>query len=361
MSVSTASAVGVEASEVAPPPKARRRRRSAARRREGIAGWLFVAPAMTILVLFLFIPILLAAYVSLTKWNGVSNPLSGGAKWIGLDNYKNLISQDSLTRLNFATAVRNNFYFVLFTVPLQTGLALFLAVVVNNRVLKGKGFFRTAYYFPSITSSIAVTLVFIFLFQGGGAVNRMLSFVGIDGPNWLISTDGIFHNVLSLFGVHNPPGWAQHEFFSLTVWEWLAGPSVGMSVVIILCAWTTSGTFMLMFLAALQNVSEEVEEATEIDGATPWQRFRLVTLPMLRPTLLLVLTLGLISTWQVFDQIFLLGPNNQTVMTPAYLSYQLSFQNSAFGTGAAIAFLIFLLIVALSTLQRRFLPEDIES
>jgi multiple sugar transport system permease protein len=361
VSVSTASAVRTEANAVAPTKASRRRRKAAVRGREGIAGWLFVAPAMTILTLFLLIPILLALYVSFTKWNGVSNPLSGGAKWLGLDNYKNLLTQDSLTRLNFATAVRNNFYFVLFTVPLQTGLALFLAVVVNNRMLKGKGFFRTAYYFPSITSSIAVTLVFIFLFQGGGAVNRLLSFVGIDGPNWLITTNGIFHNILSLFGVHHPPAWAQHQFFSLSVWDWLAGPSVGMAVVIILCAWTTSGTFMLMFLAALQNVSEEVEEASEIDGATPWQRFRLVTLPMLRPTLLLVLTLGLISTWQVFDQIFLLGPNNQTVMTPAYLSYQLSFQNSAFGTGAAIAFLLFALIVVLTYLQRRFLPEDIES
>ena len=118
---------------------------------------------------------------------------------------------------------------------------------------------------------------------------------------------------------------------------------------------------MLMFLGALQGVSEEVDEATEIDGATAWQRFRLVTLPMLRPTLLLVLTLGLISTWQVFDQIFLFGPNNRTVLTPAYLSYQLSFNNSSFGLGAAIAFLLFTLIVLLSWLQRRLLPEDIES
>jgi multiple sugar transport system permease protein len=118
---------------------------------------------------------------------------------------------------------------------------------------------------------------------------------------------------------------------------------------------------MLMFLAALASISEDIGEAAEIDGASPWQRFRYVTLPMLRPTLLLVLTLGLIGSWQVFDQIFLLGPNNTTVSTPAYLSYQLSFQNSAFGVGAAIAFLLFMLIVLLSWAQRRFLPEDVES
>jgi multiple sugar transport system permease protein len=259
------------------------------------------------------------------------------------------------------TSVRNNFYFVLFVVPLQTALALFLAVLVNNNFLKAKGFFRTAFYFPSVTSSIAITLVFIFLFQGSGAINKLLSFIGIHGPNWLISTNGVFHNVLGIFGVHSAPGWANHQVLSLSLWDWLAGPSVGMCVVIILCIFTTSGTFMLMFLAALQSISEEVDEAAEIDGATPWQRFRLVTLPMLRPTLLLVLTLGLIGSWQVFDQIFLLGPNNQTVSTPAFLSYQLSFQNSAFGVGAAIAFLLFVLIVGLSWLQRRFLPEDVES
>ena len=233
------------------------------------------------------------------------------------------------------TAVRNNFYFVLFVVPLQTALSLFLAVLVNNKLLKGKSFFRTAFYFPSVTSSIAITLVFIFLFQGSGAVNGLLKFFGISGPNWTIDTGGVFHQVAGLFGVDSAPGWAQHQLFSLSIWNWLAGPSVGMCVLIILCIWTTSGTFMLMFLAALQNISEDVEEASEIDGASAWQRFRLVTLPMLRPTLLLVLTLGLIGTWQVFDQIFLIGKNNPAAITPAYLSYQPSFQNQAFGIGAA--------------------------
>jgi multiple sugar transport system permease protein len=360
--LSTPAVVVAEETALGAPPSGNRRRRARRiRSGQGVAGWLFVSPAMVILALFLFLPIVLALYVSFTKWDGLTNPLSGGAKWIGFDNYRTLISDDTLTRLNFMTAVRNNFYFVVFVVPIQTALALFLAVLVNDRLLKGKGFFRTAFYFPSVTSSIAITLVFIFLFQGSGAVNKLLSFIGVHGPNWLISTNGLFHNLLGMVGVRTAPGWARHQFLSLSVWDWLAGPSVGMCVVIVLCVFTTSGTFMLMFLAALQNIAEEIDEATEIDGATAWQRFRLVTLPMLRPTLLLVLTLGLIGSWQVFDQIFLLGPNNQTVSTPAYLSYELSFQNSAFGVGAAIAFLLFLLIVVLSWLQRRFLPEDIES
>lgn len=108
--------------------------------------------------------------------------------------------------------------------------------------------------------------------------------------------------------------------FNLSLWEWLSGPSVAMTVIIILVVWTTSGTFMLLFIAALQNIGEEIDEASELDGASPWQRFRYVTLPMLRPTMLLVLTLGLIGTWQVFDQIYLTG-NNPATVTPAYLSY----------------------------------------
>jgi multiple sugar transport system permease protein len=237
-------------------------------------------------------------------------------------------------------------------VPLQTGLALFLAVLLNNRFLRGRSYFRTAFFFPSVTSSIATTLVFLFLFSGGGAVNQLLGVVGVHGPNWTADSRGVFHQAVRVVGVDSAPGWAQHEFFNLSWWDWFAGPSIAMVVIITLVVWTTSGTFMLMFLAGLQNVNEEVLEASEVDGATAWQRFRLVTLPMLRPTLILVLTLGVISTWQVFDQIYLTG-NNPATITPAYLSYNQSFQNSAFGIGAAIAFLLFALIILLAALQRR--------
>jgi multiple sugar transport system permease protein len=136
---------------------------------------------------------------------------------------------------------------------------------------------------------------------------------------------------------------------------------VGMCVLIIMLTWTTSGSFMLMFLAALQTISEDMDEAAAVDGATGWKLFRHVTLPMLRPTVVLVITLGLIGTWQVFDQVYVMGPNNQTIRTPAYFSYTESFSNSAFGVGAAVAFLLFLLIVVLTVLQRKVLPEDIES
>lgn len=365
MTASTSTVAPATTTPVA--TRALRKRRRAARggsgRSSALAGWLFVGPAFLILLIFLVIPILMAFYVSLTNWTGLTSPFDKSVHLVGVENYRKLLtSEGGLTHVSFMTAVRNNFYFVLLTVPLQTGLALFLAVLVNNKRLKGKGFFRTAFYFPSITSSIAISVVFIFLFQGGGTVNTILNFLGIKGPNWIIDTRGVFWQFLRIFGVSNEPGWAKHPFLGLTLYDWLSGPSVGMCVIIILCVWTTSGTFMLLFLGALQQISDEVDEASELDGATAWQRFRYVTFPMLRPAVALVVTLGLIGTWQIFDQIFIFGPSNQSVITPAYMSYQQAFGgNAAFGVGAAIAFLLFVLIIVMNAVQRRVFKEDIES
>jgi multiple sugar transport system permease protein len=354
MSATSAPPSSAVAAVTAPP---RRRRR---RNRQAVAGWLFVSPAVLGLLIFLVVPILLALYVSFTSWDGLSSPFhGGGAKFNGLHNYRALLTRDALTRQNFSVSLRNNFWFVVFVVPTQTVLSLVLAVLVNQKFLKGKSFFRTAFYFPSITSSVAITLLFIFLFQGSGAVNAVLKVLGIKGPNWFADSRGLFHVMLSGVGVTSAPHWAQHKVFSQTIWDWFSGPSIAMLVIVILVIWTTSGTFMLMFLAALQNISEDIDEATEIDGASPVQRFWRVTVPMLRPAVLLVLTLGLIGTWQVFDQIYLTG-NNPATVTPAFLSYSTSFTNSNFGVGAAIAFLLFILITTLSTLQRRLIKEKID-
>src|ERR1035437_4080337 len=337
----------------------KKRRRSVVKRGQNLYGWIFVSPALAILVIFLAVPIILALYISFTNWSGITSPFASAVHFVGLKNYKTILTEPGLSQQNFGTAVRNNFYYVIFVVPLQTALALWLAVLVNNKFLKGKGFFRTAFYFPSVTSSIAITTVFIFLFSGTGVVNRFLKLFGIAGPNWIYDQRGIITTILASFGVHNPPSWANFQILGLSLWNWFSGPSFGMCVIIILAVWTTSGTFMLFFLAALQNISEEAEEASEIDGPTPWQRFRYVTFPMLRPVVLLVATLGFIGTWQVFDQSFLTGPGNPTMVTPAFLAYQVSFSDFAFGEGAAIAFVLFGLIVVLTLLQRKFVKEDL--
>jgi multiple sugar transport system permease protein len=336
----------------------RRSGRSRLHRGENVFGWLFVSPSVAILVVFMVIPIFLALYVSFTNWSGLTSPFSHSVQLVGLTNYRTLITTPGLYQTDFGTSIRDNLYFFLFTVPLQTALALWLANLVNNKLLRAKGFFRTAFYFPSVTSSIAITIVFIFLFQGDGVVNSILGWVGVKGPDWVYDQSGVFTNILNGLGVSSP-GWGNHMFIGLSLWNWLAGPSVGMCVLIILLVWTTSGTFMLFFLAAMQTIGEEVDEATAIDGATAWQRFRLITLPLLRPALVLVVTLGFISTWQIFDQVVLLGPQNPTTITPSYFAYQVSFQDSNFGAGAAVAFLLFCLIIFLTVLQRRFIKEDL--
>ncbi len=142
-------------------------------------------------------------------------------------------------------------------------------------------------------------------------------------------------------------------------WDWLAGPSVAMSAFILMAVFTTSGTFMLLFIAGLQNIGADVQEAAMMDGANGWQRFWRVTLPQLKPVLFTVLTLGLIGTWQVFDQIYTgtQGGPGKTTLTPAYLSYSSAFLSQQWGQGAAIAFVLFVIIVALTILQRFVLRD----
>lgn len=324
------------------------------------AGWLFTLPMIVILGLFLVVPVLMALYVSLTSWTGRGSPFDpANAPLVGAKNYLTLFTVDGLTRRDFMTSLGNTFWYVLFVVPLQTVTALLLALVVNQKLLRGRGFFRTAFYFPSVTSSIAITTVFLFLFSGTGAVNAFLNLFGIRGPNWFSEPKGLGHIVFGWFG-QDDPGWAQGEILGRTLWEWLSGPSVAMTVLILLAVWTTTGTFMLMFLAALQDLPEEVEEAAALDGANWWQQLTMVTVPQLRPAIFLVVTLGLIGTWQVFDQIYVTGGGSpaKTTLTPAFLSYAASFQQNNWGIGTAIAFIVFLIIVTLTWVQRRVLAED---
>lgn len=322
-------------------------------------GWAFITPAIIIIGVFLVLPILLALWVSFSDWNGLGSPI-GNSEFVGGDNYGEVLVEPGLAQRDFGTSLRNNVYYVLLVVPLQTALALFLAVQVNRRILRGKGFFRTAFYFPSVTSSIAITTIFIFLFTASGAVNTVLAWFGINGPNWFADPRGVIHLILGAFGVTEPPpALEEGGFLGVTWWGWLSGPSVAMCVIIILAVFTTSGTFMLLFLAGLQNIGAELEEAATMDGAGPWRTFFSVTLPLLKPTLFTVLTLGLIGTWQVFDQIYLTGGGapGKTMLTPAFLAYQTSFEGLNWGEGAAISFILFLIIVAFTLLQRSVLRD----
>ncbi|HEY2552882.1 MAG TPA: sugar ABC transporter permease [Streptosporangiaceae bacterium] len=325
------------------------------RRRESAAGWLFCAPAVILLIVFLVIPIGVAAWVSISNWDGIGSPFSAGVSTVGLRNYQALLTQGGLPQQQLAQSLANNLFYVILVVPLQTALSLFLAVVVSRRYLAGRGFFRTAFYFPAVTSSVAISMVFLFLFSQAGVVNSALGYVGVHGPNWFDDPRGLLHLALSGLGVTKAPViLGSHGFLGQSWWAWLSGPSIAMVALIALAVWTTSGTFMLLFLPALTNISAGIEEAAIVDGASAWTRFWRITLPLLRPTVFLVLTLGLIGTWQVFDQIYLISQGNpaETTLTPAYLAYVESFGNQQWGQGAAIAFILFAIIVVLTVGQR---------
>ncbi|GAA1397799.1 sugar ABC transporter permease [Luteococcus peritonei] len=336
-----------------------RRTRRGSANRQTLAGWLFVLPVLVILGLFLFIPILMALWVSVSDWSGNGSPFAPGVNFVGAENYQAILGGKGLAGRDFGLSIRNNLYYVLLVVPLQTIVALFLAVMVTRRTLRAKGFFRTAFYFPSVTSSVAITVLWLFLFNASGAVNKALGWLGLHGPNWFQDPRGVLGLLLEPLGVHESGAMAKPGLLGVSAYQWLQGPSVAMCAFIALAVFTTSGTFMLLFVAALQNIGEETDEAGMVDGAGAWQRFRHITLPMLKPTLYTVLTLGLIGTWQVFDQIAIgsQGGPAKTTMTPAYLSFTKAFNDGEWGRGAAIAFVLFAIVIVMGLLQRLLLGD----
>ena len=250
-------------------------------RQDMIAGWLFMAPVLIIFGIFLFIPILFALYFSFTDWNGISPPTA--ANFVGLSNYEALLVQGGIRQQDFFKALKNTSYFALGVVPLQTALALLLAIVVNQRFLRFKSFFRTAYYFPSVTSSIAISLIFLFLYQRSGLVNRIFETItfGVWEPiAWMNDARGLIHIALGWFGLTAQSAeWLGNRVLGLTIWDWISGPSMALAGIMLMNTWTTIGTLMVIFLAALQDVPRPVYEAAEMDGANAWTTFWRITLP----------------------------------------------------------------------------------
>jgi multiple sugar transport system permease protein len=339
---------------------------SSAKRQEAFAGALFIAPAFMILFVFLIIPLMVAFFFSLTDWNG-RTPLTrpDAYEMVGLQNYEQLLIQGRRVD-DFYNALKNTVYYVIGVVPTQTALALVLAVIVNQRWLKFRGVFRTAYYFPSITSSIVVSMIFLFMFSNTGPVNGVLSAIipNYHSISWLSNNDGVLHNLLGLFGItKDSAAFLASEIFRISIWDWISGPSVSMLTIMLLAIWTTIGTMMVVYLAALQNIPNSVYEAAQVDGATGLQTFRQITMPLLRPTTFFVVTLGLIGTFQVFDQIYVLRNDNtrRTVMSVAYLVYDFAFGSQTeprMDRATATAITLFVLIFIATLIQRRVTGGD---
>jgi multiple sugar transport system permease protein len=297
-----------------------------------VLGYLFIAPTLVVLGAFHLWPIVQTFGMSLYAWD----LLTQERRFIGLANYRSLLDSGE-----FWFALRNTVYYVLGVVPAQTVAALALALAANQQI-RGRTFFRAAFYFPSVSSSIVVALLFLWMLQGGGLVDWLLTLLGLSPPRpaWLSNPNGLFELLVA------PLGWRLPE--------WAVGPSVALMSIMALNVWTTTGTMMVIFLAGLQDIPRELREAAAVDGASRAQIFRRITLPLLRPVTLFVAIIGLIGAFQVFDQIWVMTKGQNQTTTLVWLIYGESFGGGfRAGYAAALATVLFGIIFAITMLQRR--------
>ena len=306
---------------------------SGAAREDMFVGYLFVLPTLLILGTFLIWPIIQTFWMSLYNWDLLSQERT----FRGLQNYRLLIDDS-----DFWLALRNTVYYSVGVVPTQTILALLVALAANQRI-RGRTFFRSAYYFPSISSSIVVALLFMWILQGGGLADWLLSLTGVTPPRpaWLSNPNGILELLVQ------PLGWSLPE--------WAIGPSIALLSVMMLNIWSTIGSMMIIFLAGLQDIPRDVYEAASVDGANSRQAFWSITLPLLRPVTLFVVIVGVIGTFQVFDQIWMMTKGTAGTTTMVYKIYSESFGGGfRAGSAAAMTAVLFAIIFVVTMLQLRF-------
>jgi multiple sugar transport system permease protein len=272
------------------------------------AGWLFAAPALTVIALFFGLPVVAALALSLTDFDIYALADPGNLRFVGFGNYAGLL-QNPL----FWKSLGNTLYFVIVGVPLSVAMSLGAALLLHSKAGRLKPFFRTAYFAPVVTTVVAVAVIWRYLFHTKyGLVNWGLSALGIDAIDWL-----------------GDPRWA-------------------MPTIILFAVWKNFGYNMIIFLAGLQSIPEDLYEAARIDGANTWKQFRHVTLPMLGPVLLLVSILTMAGYFQLFAEPYVMtqgGPLEST-KSVLYLMYEEGFKWWNLGNASAVAFLLFLLMVA---------------
>ena len=295
----------------------RRGRRLNLKQREALTGWLFVSPALIGFGIFTFGAILYSLYLSFTDYN-----LLGSPEWLGLENYIRAFTNDQYFYQYFG----NTFYFALVLVPVVLVISLFLAILINKKVGKIAKAYRVALFLPSITSTVAVSMVWL----------------------WIFNPDmGIMNNFLTAIGFHNPP-------------MWLSDPEWSKPALIIMRVWQMSGYYMLLFLAGLQTIPETLYEAAEVDGASSWQKFRRITVPMLSNTTFVVVILLVIESFNMFESIFVMtegGPLGST-STIMYYIYEQGFMSYNMGYASALAWIFFALILVFTLIQFRFRREQ---
>ncbi|MBW8821056.1 MAG: sugar ABC transporter permease [Streptomyces sp.] len=292
---------------------AQRSRRGSGHLRRTVVAWAFCSPFVLLFGVFGIWPVFSSLSMSVTDITSrdVRTPFS--VNFVGLENYTALFDDPTFVR-----AALNTLYFVAVGIPLTMVLSLAVAVALNSGIQRAKGFFRVAYFAPVVTSIVAVAVVWRYLYKPDGMINSLLSAVGISGPDWL-----------------NDPNWS-------------------MPALILMAVWRHFGIPMVIFLAGLQSIPPELHEAAVVDGASRWRAFRSVTLPLLRPTTLVVAVLLSISYLQFFEEPFVMtsgGPLDSTTSISYYAYQQFGFGN--YGLASAASYVLVTAIALLSLLQFR--------
>ncbi|HEX2059425.1 MAG TPA: sugar ABC transporter permease [Thermoanaerobaculia bacterium] len=284
-------------------------------RSEARAAILFLAPAMVLLAVFFFVPVIAGLALSLTDFDLYTIGDARNLRFVGFRNYGDLLG----SRI-FWTAFANTMYFALVGGPLTVAVSLAAALLVNAKLTRFKPLFRTIYFAPVVTTLVAVAIVFKYIYHPRfGMLNRFLDTLGFGQP------------------------------------DWLGDPRLAMFAIILLAVWKGFGYTMIIFIAGLQQIPDELYEAATLDGAGAWRQFRHITLPMLAPTFLFVGVVVAIGQLQIFAEPYVMtrgGPLNKTV-TIVMLMYEQGFKFWEMGYAAAVAFVLFLVIGAATLLQIR--------
>jgi multiple sugar transport system permease protein len=278
-------------------------------------AFFFLAPAVGAIAIFFFLPVIAAFVISFTDFDIYTLGDFSTLRFIGFDNYIKLLSDDL-----FWTALKNTFYFVIVAAPLSIAVSLSAALLLNSKLTKFKSLFRLAYFLPVVTTLVAVAIVWRFIYHPSfGILNFFLGLIGINPIDWL-----------------GDPFWA-------------------MPSIIILAVWKNFGYNMIIFIAGLQNIPEELYEAADIEGANAFQKFRQITLPMLAPTTIFVSIITMIGYFQLFAEPYVMtqgGPLNKTLSIVQYM-YQEGFRWWNMGYSASIAFVLFIIIFIGTLIQFR--------
>jgi len=276
-------------------------------RRNRIWGIVMASPWLIGFVFLTVGPIIASLYFSFTKYTVLQPP-----SFVGFANYNRLFSED----YRFWTALNNTVYYTVFQVPLSLLLALTVAILLNQG-LPGENVFRTIYYMPSVVSGVAMSMLWLWLFDPNlGLVNVVLGWFGLRGPLWL-----------------QDPNWSKPALILMSMWG--------------------IGGQMVIFLAGLQGVPQELYEAAEVDGAGWWRKIRNITVPLITPTIFFNLVMGMIGSFQVFTSAYIMtqgGPVNSTLFYVLYL-YQNAFRFFEMGYASAMAWILFFIVLALTVIQ----------